>query len=270
VDPSGDVLPGSGGDPRARTAAAPVLHGAAGASAAYDRAAGRWVPAPPAAISSDGLRYAYAADGGIRLVEVGTGADRVLHAGGDLEVLAFQPEGIYAVHRSRAGDPSDGLWLLDPGTGALRQLRPSEAGVEWGAAGGGAAWASAVVPGAGADEVWRLDAAHGGVATWLHREGAGLRLVGIDGDGHPLVQVAAPQASSIWLVSGPGQARQVSDSAPGGDDTPGYPAAVTDAGGTWISDDGGNLFRFTPTVGLRRIDAPRLFPSLERVAGGCS
>jgi hypothetical protein len=269
ADPSGALLPGSGGDPRARTAADPVLRGAPGASPGYDRPAGRWVPAPPEAISADGTEYAYAAGDGVHLVEVRTAADRLLDAGAGLEVLALEPEGVYAVHRQRAGGPSDGLWLVDPASGATRRIRASEPGVAWTAAGGGAAWASAVLPG-GIEEVWRLDPAAGTVATWLHRQGAGLLLVGLDGGGHPLVQVAAPQSSSVWLVSAPGQARQVSASSPGGDDTPGYPAAVTDAGGTWLSDDGGTLYRFTPTTGLRRVEGPRLFPTAQRVAGGCS
>ncbi len=230
ADPSGTLLPGTGGDPRMRTAAEPVLRGAAGATPGYDRAAGRWVPAPPQAISPDGSGYAYGAADGVHLVDVRSAADRLLHPGGGLDVLAWEPEGIYAVHRQRAGGPSDGLWLLDPASAEPRRLRVSEPGVAWTAAGGGAAWASAVLPG-DAEEVWRLDPATGTVASWLHRQGAGLLLVGVDAGGHPLVQVAAPQASSLWLITAPGQARQVSENLPGGDDTPGYPAAVTDPGG---------------------------------------
>ncbi len=269
ADPSGGVLPGSGHDLRSRTAAAPVLHGAAGASPSYDRAAGRWVPAPPAAVAPDGLHYAYGAADGVHLVDVHGAADRVLGGGGDLEVLAVGAEGVYAVHRRQAGGASDGLLLLDAATGRSRSLRPSEAGVEWAAAGGGAAWAVAVLPG-GADELWRLDPATGAVTVWYHRQGAGLRVVGVDGEGQPLVQVAAPQASSVWLVTAPGQAHQVSDDVPGGDDTPGYPAWVTDAGGVWMSDDGGTLYRFSRSTGLRRVDIPRLLPTGQRVAGGCS
>jgi len=269
VDPSAALLPGGPGDPRTRTAAAPVLHGAAGATPSHDRTAGRWVPAPPAAVSPDGLHYAYAAGDGVHVVDLPGGADRVLGGGAGLEVLAFAPSGVYAVHRSLGGEPAPGLLHLDPGSGAMRTLRPAEAGVEWSAVGGGAAWASATLPG-GVEEVWRLDPDHGTVVAWMHRQGAGLRLIAVDGDGHPLVQVAAPQASSIWLVTAPGQARQVSESSPGGDDTPGYPAAVTDAGGVWVSDDGGALYRFSPSTGLRRVDVPRLFPTAQRVAGGCS
>ncbi|HEY2705484.1 MAG TPA: hypothetical protein VGL20_17515 [Candidatus Dormibacteraeota bacterium] len=270
ADPSGGVLPGSGQDPRSRTAAAPVLHGAAGASPSYDRAAGRWVPAPPAAVAADGLGYAYGAGDGVHLVDVRGAADRVLGGGGDLEVLAVRAEGVYAVHRRQAGGATDGLLLLDPASGAARSLRPTEAGVEWAAVGGGAVWGVAVLPGGGADELWRLDPATGGVTVWYHRQGAGLRVVGVDGEGQPLVQVAAPQSSSVWLVTAPGQAHQVSDDAPGGDDTPGYPVSVTDAGGVWMSDDGGTLYRFSRSTGLRRVDIPRLLPTGQRVAGGCS
>jgi hypothetical protein len=270
ADPTGAVLAGSGGDPRARTSAEPVLYGAAGASPSYHPAAGRWVPAPPAAVAPDGLRYAYGAGEGVHLVGVRDASDRVLDRAGDLEVLAFPAEGIYAVHRHRGDGPTDGLLLIDPANGAVRSLRPAEAGVEWVGVGGGAAWAVAVLPGAGADELWRLAPSDGAVVTWFHRQGAGLRVVGVDGDGHPLVQVAAPQESSVWLVTGPGQARQVSESAPGGDDTPAYPASVTDAGGVWVSDDGGTLYRFSRSTGLRRIEVPRLLAGAQRVAGGCS
>ena len=267
-DPRGQLLGGGGGDPRSRTAVAPVLHGAPGATPSYTPAAGRWVPAPPAAVAPDGLRYAYAAGDGVHLVEIGSAADRVIGGGGDLEVLAFAGEGVYAVHRRPAG-PGAGLELLEPASGAVRILRPDEPGVEWAAAGGGAAWAVAGLAG-GADEVWRLDRPTGTLTVWLHRLGTGLRLVGVDAAGHPLVQLAAPQSSSVWLVSAPGAARQVSESAPGGDDTPGYPAAVTDAGGVWVSDDGGTLYRFSPSTGMRRVDVPRLLASAQRVAGGCS
>jgi hypothetical protein len=269
ADPSGAVLPGSGRDLRARTATAPVLYGAAGASPSYNPAAGRWVPAPPAAVAPDGLGYAYGAGDGVHLVDVRNASDRVLGGGGDLEVIGLRAEGVYAVRRQHAGDATGGLLLLDAGSGAVRTLRPSEAGVEWAVAGTDAAWAVAVLPGAGADEVWRLDPV-GGVTVWLHRQGAGLRIVGVDGDGQPLVQVAAPQASSVWLVTAPGQARQVSEDVPGGDDTPGYPVSVTDAGGVWMSDDGGTLYRFSRSTGLRRVDIPRLLPTGQRVAGGCS
>lgn len=268
ADPSGALLPGTGGDPRMRTATAPVLRGAPGATPGYDRAAGRWVPAPPRTISPDGAGYAYGAADGVHLVDVRGAADRLVHAGGGLEVLAWEPEGIYVVHRRRAGAPSDGLWLLDPASSDLRQLRSSEAGVEWTAAGGGAAWASAVLAG-GMEEVWRLDPAAGRVAAWLHRQGAGLLLIAVDAGGHPLVQIAAPQASSVWLLTAPGQAHQVSENLPGGDDTPGYPAAFTDPGSTWVSDDGGTVYRFTETTGLHRVEAPKLFAG-QRVAGGCS
>jgi|HubBroStandDraft_6_1064221.scaffolds.fasta_scaffold104644_1 hypothetical protein len=270
ADPSGAVLPGSGRDLRTRTATAPVLYGAAGASPSYNAAAGRWVPAPPAAVAPDGLGYAYGAGDGVHLVDVRTASDRVLGGGGDLEVIGVRAEGVYAVRRQHAGDATGGLLLLDPGSGAVRTLRASEAGVEWAMVGPGAAWAVAVLPGAGADEVWRLDPVGGGVTVWLHRQGAGLRIVGVDGEGGPLVQVAAPQASSVWLVTAPGQARQVSEDVPGGDDTPGYPVSVTDAGGVWMSDDGGTLYRFSRSTGLRRVDIPRLLPTGQRVAGGCS
>jgi len=269
ADPTAAVLPGGPHDPRTSTVATPVLHGARGAIPSHDRAAGRWIPAPPAAVSPDGLHYAYAAGDGAHVVDLPGGADRVLGGGDGLEVLAFGAAGVLVVHRHRAGEPAGGLLLLDPGSGAARALRPAEAGVEWAGVGGGAAWASATLPG-GVEEVWRLDPEHGTVAVWMHREGAGLRLIAVDGGGHPLVQVAAPQASSVWLLTAPGQARQVSDSSPGGDDTPGYPAAVTDAGGVWVSDDGGALYRFSPSTGLRRVDVPRLFPTGQRVAGGCS
>jgi hypothetical protein len=270
ADPSGAVVPGSGRDLRTRTAAAPVLYGAAGASPSYHPGAGRWVPAPPAAIAPDGLRYAYGAGDGVHLVDVRNASDRVLGGGGGLEVIGLRAEGVYAVRRQQAGGATAGLLLVDAGTGAVRTLRPSETGVEWAAVGADAAWAVAVLPGAGADELWRLDPATGGVTVWLHRQGVGLRIVGVDGDGQPLVQVAAPQASSVWLVTAPGQARQVSEDVPGGDDTPGYPVSVTDAGGVWMSDDGGTLYRFSRSTGLRRVDIPRLLPTGQRVAGGCS
>jgi hypothetical protein len=246
-----------------------VLHGAGGASSSFARGAERWVPAPPAAVAPDGIHYAYAAADGIHVVDAHGGGDRALGGGDGLEVLAFAAEGIYAVHLHRGGAPGGGLLVVDPGTGAARTLRPAEAGVEWTAVGGGAAWASAALPG-GADEVRRLDPRDGTVSVWMHRQGAGLRLIAVDGAGHPLVQVAAPDASSVWLLTAPGQARQVSDSSPGGDDTPGYPEAVPDAGGVWVSDDGGVLYRFGPSTGMRKVDVPRLFATAQRVAGGCS
>jgi hypothetical protein len=269
ADPSGTVVPGAGRDPRTRTTAAPVLHGAPGASPSYARGARRWVPAPAAAVAPDGIRYAYAAADGVHVVDARGGGDRAAGGGDGLEVLAFAGEGIYTVHRHRAGAQSGGLLLVDPGSGAVRTLRPAEAGVEWTAVGGGAAWASATLPG-GAEEVRRLDPRDGTVAVWMHRQGAGLRLIAVDAGGHPLVQVAAPEASSVWLLTAPGQARPVSDSSPGGDDTPGYPAAVADAGGVWVSDDGGALYRYGPSTGMRKVDVPRLFPTAQRVAGGCS
>src|SRR5438094_9357314 len=48
--------------------------------ATYDRASSRWLPARPAAVSPDGAHYAYIS-GSVHLVDVGSGADRIVYAG---------------------------------------------------------------------------------------------------------------------------------------------------------------------------------------------
>jgi hypothetical protein len=268
MDPQGGVEPAGAHDPRSRTTAPPHLYGAADAWPSYDRPAGRWVPAPPQAVSPDGLRYAYAAPDGVHLVDVASAIDRVIQPAAQLDVLAVQPEGVYAVQRRAPAEPSEGLWLLGSGRGSMRQLRAPEPGVEWAAVGGGVAWASMEAPG-GLAEMERLDLGDGSVAVRFRRAGAGLRLIGLDPGGRPLVEVATPAASTVWLVTGSGDARQVSAPTLGGDDTPGYTASASDAAATWFSDDGGHLYRFTAAAGVERMPDARLVATLQRVAGGC-
>jgi len=180
----------------------------------FDRAFSRWLTVGREAVSPDGAHYAYTELGDqgvfyVHVVDVLTGKDRALRESGSgfnfpPSVFDYASEGIYIVQafeRIQAG-----LWLVDPTTGSMRQVS-DVSGLQL-SAGGAVFWTGEVNPadhnpvvtgssaGTLADQIDRLDIRSGGKVTWLYRPGAGLVIVGLDVQGHPLIHasVGNPQA----------------------------------------------------------------------------
>ena len=286
VDPSGEMVAGASGDNRWHSVATPILYGDT-AQATYGAVAGRWVPVAPGDLAPDGLRYAYTeivntANGPptsrIHLVDIGAAADRVLldTDRGAYDVLAFTGEGIYVVHHLPGADASDGLWLLDPGTGSLRQIRASEQRVSWTWIHGHAAWAEVPNPAdpsppsfskGGFDEVMRLDLATGAVATWFYSPGQAVSIAGFDTQEHPLVRVAfSDQSARLYSVASASAAAQI---VPGSGTASDVVSAYTGRYGTWLSTLQ-SLYLERADQGMQQITtAPGVINVNVRIAGDC-
>jgi hypothetical protein len=251
---------------------------------AYDQALATWLPVPPAHISPDGARYAYSlvdwTAGGlptithVHVVDARTGLDRDIYDKGAYDVAAFTADGIYVVHHLPQTDASNGLWLLDPDTGALRPITTT--GIEW-SVGGGAGWSAELVPGDTApgkfpaDRLLRLDLGTGAVTPWFTRPGLQVQVFGFTAAGHPLVVAGSPTKLELWLVTAPSVGALI-DSEPGWNSgqTIEYPV-VSDGHGVWINTTRGiYLYRAdTHALELEYPATPQGGFKIDFVSGAC-
>ena len=166
------------------------------AAPTYDRAMARWLPGP--FVSPDGRRYAYAEDLGpdqshrfentrLHVVDIAAGSDSVVLGTGHYRVAGWSNAGILA-YPATPGGPASGLWLIDPDTGAQKQLDSGHPRIGW-TAGLGAAWTS------DSDRVLRLDLATGVEQTWFQKQGSVVWVMGFTADGS-LVTVATDAGGS--------------------------------------------------------------------------
>ena len=262
--------------------AQPVLHGTSRIGY-YDRAFHRWLPAGPTQVSPDESRYAYvdAVQGGlyssgrIHVVDVATGRDRTLDVPiSPYRIFEFGQDGIYVNNYGGLGRA--GLWLIDPDSGAIRQLF-NDGWVE--AVRDGAAWVAASaqdhhptsnMPGGDAGPpsppvislLMRRDLTSGSTETWLNRPGTNLYVQGIYGPPF-LVWVNSPGSDEYVLLSGPGSALDLNFS---GDPlkNPWTLTAVRGLGfvdqhGIWLGGDA--IYLYTSQTGLRQVAAVPGYPS---------
>lgn len=245
---------------------------------AYDQPLTTWLPVPPAYVSPDGARYAYTdADWSagiptttrVHVVDVSSGHDRVVLDTGAYEVVAFTATGVFLVHHLPQTDSSDSLWLLNPDTGALRNL--TTAGTEWFTVGADAAWSGDLVPGdttAGkiqADRLLRLDLRTGAVTPWFYRQGQQITVLGLDPQGRPLVEVGSETRTELWLITAANAATLIN--AGGGWGTvdavsPSWPVVV-DSHGVWMNTSRG-IALYRP--GSRTVEL--VYPSPPGAASG--
>ena len=257
ADATGAMVPDPG-TTRTRTVQTPVLYGDGGAT--YDRAFKRWLPVAPAQVSTDGSTYVYTREASptqfrneIHLVTVSAATDQVIYDQGAYHALSYQPEGIYLTHHLSQTDATNGLWLLDPST---RALKPFSASMQasWEAIAGGSAWTYSTDGNRfGSSSFARLDLSSGAVTTWFTAISAiqipqsgskSVRPVGFDASAHPIVEVYTMGGNTtpeIWLLTAPSQSTQI-----GGlhlaQFTP--PPGITDSHGAWVvGSDGIYLYR---------------------------
>jgi len=284
VDPTGEMVGSRGSDYRWHTVASPMLYGAT-AEATYDAPARRWVPVAPRRLSPDGSRYAYpelvlGANGPptvrIHVVIVASASDRVILSG-NYDVLRFTDQGVYLVHHVPQSDSSDGLWLMNPDTGAVTQVRQSETRVSWDWLGDGAAWAGALDPADPnppsakfpADELLRLDLRDRTVTTWFKQPGTQASVVGFDTHGNPIVEGDASDHNTVLLVTGPTQGTELRRTQ----NTPGaFPVNVnssyTGRYGAWLTTTLNDYYLVSDS-GLRVFSAPGSINVNVNVAGDC-
>jgi hypothetical protein len=244
----------------------------------YDRAFSKWVPVPRSAVSPDGAHYASAETGQdeflVHVVDVASGQDHVFHeSAAELNappiVIDYSPEGIYL------GEAFEhllgGLWLVNPTTGAMRQISSTVLPI---AITPGAVWVEAlnpadrnpVVTGSSAgtlpDEIDRVDLTTGEQQAWFYQPGTGVRIVGFDLSGHPLVDTSGwgiDPAAELFIARAPATRKSiykgvVVQSMGGG---------IADVHGVWIGSAQGIYF-YSDANGLQKVSNQPGYP-----ANGC-
>lgn len=247
------------------TTATPVLYGDGGYPF-YDPARSRWVPAPARQASADGTTYAYIgynSQTGANtafVVDVATGTSRSFNVSSITfpQVADFAAAGVYIVSGSGLGGPGEGVWLLDPTTGAIKDLGPIHQ--VW-AVRDGFAWVARLDPRdktvwgptelAPADSLVRLDLATGAETIWWYQAGQYPWLLGLDSTNRPVLLLGVSSTGSeIRLI-----------------DQPGSPGALVFAGNTsgldYLQGDGDRLwfgqahgiYLYRPGRGFQRVFA---------------
>jgi hypothetical protein len=256
----------------------------------YDRAFNRWILATWNHVSPDGRRYVtQGSNGGEEIVDVATGAVRPLAmpaVNGTWYVIDWNAQGVYFSLMGGEGPGDPGLWLLNPDSGAVRQLDATE---HWTQVDSRAAWA--VGQASGTMLLRRMDLASAKVTTELavpfhfpYQSGDQLlELIALDAQGRPLVLTRDWQKPYPWrlaLVVAPDMLQDVSIPSSW---AAGWPMADTGdpfqsfrdvhgfllSKGIWLygSYSFGGLALLTPDGVLMQLtDAPN---NIWSIAGGC-
>jgi hypothetical protein len=227
-DPAGGIRLGSDGE--LATDARPVLHSSSiNGPPFFDRAQRRWVPAASSQSTPDGASYAYVTSDASRptkvevhIVDVRSATEKLFQVAIPryvigFEVFDFSAAGIYLVGSQVDRRPA-GVWLMNPTTGAIRQLVQV---TDLMAVRGGYGWIGRVDPRDPAppkpvkgsqpfNSIVRVDLATSVLTTWFYRPGAEVELMGFDGKGGPVVRLfehsGPSDRSETWLV--PAQSKQ--------------------------------------------------------------
>jgi hypothetical protein len=242
----------------------------------YDRAVTRWLPVLRAWVSPDGTRYAWGepralsgpATGIVHVVNAATGADHPVDVPSASAVVSFEKEGVYVTRIvPDSGAPPQGLTLVDPATGAARQITADGA---WVTIGDGAAYGQDVDPalpppagvgGPGAtNRIRRLDLATGAVTNVSSYPGADAKVLGVY-HAMPLIGVTATSSTTVLL----GASTTVFTGPP---DT-GNPAGpvVVDGTTVWFSSLNAAVWRWDGTGRAARVASAPLHAL--QVAGAC-
>ncbi len=262
-DPGGTMLAHSND---VETAAAPVLAGD-GVDPFYDRAQSRWVPTQAGQSLADGSQYAHVTFDSttgiftVHVTTVATGSSRSFRVTvSELtfpQVADFGPAGVYMYNQSGLGGPGEGLWLLDPQTGAMRQVRaiPRLWMVR-----NGYAWVARLDPRdktvwtgselAPANSLVRIDLATGSEIEWYYQAGHYPWLQGLDSSGRPLVTLGASDGNEIRLIDQPGSSGRVVYRG----NIPGLGYVQGDRDRLWFGTYDG-IYLYTPSQGFARVFA---------------
>lgn len=245
----------------------------------YDRAFSRWLPVPQSSVSPDGAGYAYVeiVQGEFVLhdVVVASGKETLFHIStqgfnGQPLVLDYSTYGIYLVNGFE--HLLAGLWLVNPADGSIRQVSKDLYPIL--SAGSGIIWTQVVNPadpnpvetgtslGTLPNEIDRVDLRSGRRTEWLYEPGKGIRLLGLDSRGLPLVETGGWTAdwnSQLLLVAAPDTPTLIFKglvSQEMGD-------GITDAHGTWLSSQRG-IYLYTNSGALPKVSDHPGYP-----ANGC-
>jgi hypothetical protein len=245
------------------TTATPVLYGD-GVVPFYDKAQSRWVPARARQALADGSAYAYTtynSQTGLFtafMVDVASGNSRSFKVPSiwSPEVADFGAAGVYLVSSSALGGPGEGVWLLDPRTGAIKQL--GQIHRVW-AVRDGYAWVarfdsrdktvwppSELAP---ANSLVRIDLATGAETIWFYRAGSYPWLIDLDSFDRPVVLLGGNNGNEVLLLDHPGSLGQLVYSG-------NIPLDYLQGDGDrlWFGGSRG-IYLYTPDLGFRKVFA---------------
>jgi hypothetical protein len=281
TDPAGSTRYSSTDPNMVETIATPVLR-SYGGGLTYDRAFSRWVPAPASLIKPDGTSYVYVefspagppvSPSRLHVVDVATGGDRVVLARGSSDIpLAFAAEGIYVQTNKFDNGAPEGLWLLNPVTGAVKTIDP---GGQWSLVGGGAAWGFVGPqggPGSPVTRVDRLDLGSGQTNLWFTaaaRQSVGAS--GFDNSGNPVLTSYGiddnPQVFGFSILRAPGIADPLF-SSPAADGSYSFELSA-DRYGLWLAGSHSIYLFADGRLGLVYHGPQSQVQSITTVAGTC-
>jgi hypothetical protein len=243
---------------------------------AYDRGYNRWLPVDWRYVSDDGTHYAYVtysdtvpgpgAYSIIHIVNVATGADRVVTRSGQYVINDYVGQSVYLsawVGGHDGPGPQIG-WVLDPSTGGVRALAGGQGYGYWVGSGGG--WRTdynladpTVHQGmTGPNRLTRVDLASATEATWFYQQGAeSVQVLGFDREGHPIVASGTGPVVAVWLLTDATHRSQLFSGSS-------YMyGATADSHGIWFSDESAS-YLYMPSSGLRKVASTG-----GQIAGGC-
>jgi hypothetical protein len=201
---------------------------------------------------SNRTHYAYMADDrSIHLVDATTQTDQVAIASNpnDLNPLGYSADGVWLVQ-----GPGSGLWLLDPVTKAVTQVRPSSPQEFWGLMRGDAIWGANTGGGVGASPpsaLLHFDLKTHAVTTWFSKPGGTVQLAAVDSIGAAAIVVSSGSTTTVLSVTAPGEASTVS--LPSGTRPSDLGSSQdTDSHGGWMITPTG-IYLFASSVGVRRV-----------------
>jgi hypothetical protein len=230
---------------------------------AYDSASHQWLVTDQRLISPDGTRYAYWTGHGpaeyeVRVVDIATGADRVVYNGSTLYiVIAFESDAIYLSHgiNPRQG-AFEKLYRLDPAGGTPALVPGSDRHMYqygWVLVSDGAAWGIdySVQGSAYTYSVVRLDLATTQVTLWLDGQPTTFWPLGSDSK-HRLY--VGDDKQQLWRLGHPGQVDRLANPGPvsASEGVGGPSGFVSDSSGAWIAGQG-SIWLYSDS------DAPKQF-----------
>jgi len=226
----------------------------------YDAQYQRWVPGPRELISPDGSRYTYwslssATPGNIQVhvVDVGSGADRIIYDGTtNYWPTGFGDDGVYVMHAINLKQNSlEGLFRLDLAGGPPVPVRGADLlpQARWTLVGGGSAWGFDLQPSQQIlFRIQQLDLGTGAITDWLH-EPPNLQLspIGLDAQGRPYLS----DFYELWRLDRPNvEERLLKPPLVSGRVS--LNIFVADARGVWMGSWGG-LWHYSDAEGARRV-----------------
>ncbi len=270
----------------------------------YDAALQRWVPVQQSWLSPDGKLYAYstttsgvpgqAPSADLHVKDVASGHDRVLWQGsGPAQILGWSGSSVYFSWQDMSGmsgPPPGDVWAVDSAGGQPHRIGPNPPASPgpygffgFQRLGGGALWgltSTQLQPGPpqpgkpfvkGPNALARMDLRDGSVGTWYTApDGATVNLIGVDGQGHPIVALNKfmtfttppppgyqPPPPSLMLVTGRDTAVEIA--APGASIPLAF-STTADAHGVWFTAPG-QLWLYRSGALKKVADVPAgLFP----------